>query len=90
MFGLDADRKGVDAHLAVADREGEVPAVQPALAREVAGKVECVVAGLESHEVVFGKRGHQPLMAGQRGQHFGRRTGNMQEIADAVPVSPRA
>src|SRR2546430_7711148 len=36
-----------------------------------------VVAGLEAHQIVFGERGDQALVAGQRGQHLRRRTGNM-------------
>ena len=90
MLGLDPDRKRIDPHFPLAHRKGEVAAVQPAFAREIAGEVEGVVAGLEADQVVFAERRDQPLVVRQRGEHLRRRTGNVQEKADAVLVPARA
>ena len=82
--------KASTLHLALPDREGKIAAVQAAFARQIAREVERVVAGLEADQIVLAQRRHQPLVVRQRGEHFRRRTGNVQEIADAVPVAARA
>ena len=82
--------KASTLHLALPDREGKVAAVQAAFARQVAREVERVVAGLEADQIVLAQRRHQPLVVRQRGEHFRRRTGNVQEVADPVLVAARA
>ncbi len=81
LLGFDPDRKGVDLHFAVADRVGEVAAVQPAFAREIAGEIECIVAGLEADQIVLAKRRQQPFVIGQRGEDLRRRARDVQDSA---------
>ena len=54
--GLDADRGYVDPNRPVGDNEIKIAAMKTAFPGKITAEIECIISGLEAHEIVFAKR----------------------------------
>src|SRR5262245_18625921 len=88
--GLNADREYVDPNRSVSDNEIKIAAMKTAFPGKITTEIECVISGLEAHEIVFAERWNETLVVRQRSQYLWGWARDVKEKSDAILMSSLA
>src|SRR5690348_13906168 len=88
--GLDAYWEYVDRNRPVGDNELKIAAMKTAFTGKITSEIECVISGLEAHEIVFAEQRNEPLVVRQRSQYFWGWARDVKEKSDAILMSALA